>query len=59
MLNCNALDVPNIELLQLSGDEEQERQFLTPLLEGEIGSAFAMIGPYAASSDPANLKIRV
>ena len=59
VFNCNALDVPNMELLQLFGDEEQKRQLLTPLLKGEIGSAFAMIRPYAASSDPTNLEIRI
>ena len=59
VFNCNAPDVPNMELLQLFGNEEQKRQWLTPLLEGEIGSAFAMTEPYAASSDPTNLETRI
>ena len=59
VINCNAPDVPNMELLQLFGDEEQKRQWLTPLLEGEIGSAFAMTEPYAASSDPTNLETQI
>ena len=59
VFNCNAPDVPNMELLQLFGDEEQKRQWLTPLLEGEIGSAFAMTEPYAASSDPTNLETQI
>ena len=59
VFNYNAPDVPNMELLQLFGNEEQKRQWLTPLLEGEIGSAFAMTEPYAASSDPTNLETRI
>lgn len=59
VFNCNAPDVPNMELLQLFGDEEQKRKWLTPLLEGEISSAFAMTEPYAASSDPTNLETQI
>ena len=56
VFNCHAPDVPNMELLQLFATAEQKSQWLTPLLEGQIGSAFAMTEPWAASSDPANLE---
>ena len=59
VFNCNAPDVPNMELLQLFGSDKQKEQWLTPSLEGEIGSAFAMTEPYAASADPTNLETRI
>ena len=59
VFNCNAPDVPNMELLQLFANEEQKERWLQPLLEGDIGSAFAMTEPYAASSDPTNLETRI
>ena len=59
VFNCHAPDVPNMELLQLFATAEQKAQWLNPLLAGEMGSAFVMTEPWAASSDPANLETRI
>jgi len=59
VFNCHAPDVPNMELLQLFATEKQKQQWLKPLLEGEMGSAFAMTEPDVASSDPVNLETRI
>jgi len=45
VFNCHAPDVPNMELLQLFATEQQKEKWLAPLLNGEIGSAFAMTEP--------------
>ena len=59
VFNCHAPDVPNMELLQLFATSEQKARWLNPLLNGEIGSAFAMTEPEVASSDPANLQTSI
>lgn len=59
VFNCHAPDVPNMELLQLFATEAQKARWLTPLLEGQIGSSFAMTEPWVASSDPANLETQI
>ncbi len=59
VFNCHAPDVPNMELLQLFATDAQKQRWLYPLLEGDIGSAFAMTEPYEASSDPSNLTTRI